>query len=68
MCKLRDAFWHRRRLNYERKLFVSEENVNNLPVRRKHFGLCNFDEDLRPFGIAILCRRIVDATKVFVRL
>ena len=68
MCKLRDTFWHRRRLNHERKLFVSEKNVNNLPVRRKDFGLCNLDEDLRSLGVAVCRRRVVDATKILVRL
>ena len=68
MCKLRNTFRHRRRLNYERKLFVSEKNVNNLPVRRKDFGLCNLDEDLRSFRVTVRRCRIVDATKVLVRL
>ena len=57
VSKLRDAFGHRRRLNYERKLLVSKKNVNNLTVRRKDFGLCNLDEDLRPFrshGIVVV--------------
>ena len=68
MCKLFNTLWHRCGLDDKRKLFVGKKNVNNLTISRKNFGFGNLDKDLRTLRIPILRCRVIDTTKVLVRL